>query len=462
MESVPASVLIVGSGVFGLSTAWALTKRPEFVNTTITVVDDARGQFPPPDAASVDSSRIIRPDYSDPDYATLAALAQEEWRKQGDDELGGQGRYTETGFVLTADEPTHVKVGKKSGMEYTKDSWRNAASIAEKSGYPADKVCVLEDADALRKYLGSDGHPGDWGYLNKLSGWADAGKGMTWLYERVKATDRVNFKDSKVNQLVTEGDRVIGASLDNGTVIKADIIIVAAGAWTGSLVDLRGRIEATGQALGYIDITEEEFQILSKQPVVLNLTSGLFIIPPQDRVLKIAHHSFGYINPETVTTALPPTPSAERKPIVVSRPLTHRDGKGTRLPRRADEDLRRALKDLSPVKGLEERPWRGTRLCWYSDTRDGDWLVDWHPGWKGLFLATGDSGHGYKFLPVLGENIVDCLVGQGGNLGDKWKWKHVEDDGVGREVDGKFNALTTDDGSRGGSPGMMLQEELSK
>jgi glycine/D-amino acid oxidase-like deaminating enzyme len=65
METAPESILIVGSGLFGLSTAWSLTKRPFFDRTAITVVDDANGQFPPEDAASVDSSRIVRADYAD-------------------------------------------------------------------------------------------------------------------------------------------------------------------------------------------------------------------------------------------------------------------------------------------------------------------------------------------------------------------------------------------------------------
>ncbi|KAM3500470.1 hypothetical protein MY10362_006366 [Beauveria mimosiformis] len=463
---IPSSVLIIGSGVFGLSTAWTLTQRPEYADTRITVVDDAGacgGEFPPLDSASVDSSRIIRADYADPHYAALAAVAQAEWRKQGDDDLGGQGRYTESGLLLTADRPAARKKGKLTGMDYTRESWRNVVRIAREAGHPPDRVRVLENAQALREHLGTPGRPGDWGYLNTLSGWADAGEGMRWQYRRVKATGRVNFVDARVVELVTEGKRVVGAKLASGNVLRADLVFVAAGAWTGALIDVRGRVEATGHVLGYIDITQEEFDMLSKQPVVLNLTSGLFVIPPQSRVLKVARHSFGYLNPVTVPRALPLSPAASRTPIIVSLPMTARSGGPGRLPAEADADLRRAFADLVPLRGLEGRPWRETRLCWYADTRDGDWLVDYHPGWEGLFVATGDSGHGYKFLPVLGDKIVDCVEGRGGALADKWKWKHVpEGDAVGRETDGRFEGLITEDGSRGGYPGMILEDELAK
>ncbi|KAK5995150.1 L-pipecolate oxidase [Cladobotryum mycophilum] len=466
MQSPPTDILIIGSGVFGLTTAWALTKRPFFADTSITIVDDVRGQqFPPSDCASFDSSRIVRADYADPDYADLAAAAQEEWRKQGDDELGGQGRYSESGLLLTAYEPSkHARVGKKTAWEYSKASFENVSRIAEDVG-AREKVREFEGSKEIQEFLEIDSHPGDWGYINKLSGWANAGKGMAWLYERVKATDRVKFVDAKVEELVTERKKVVGAKLNDSRVLRAELVFVAAGAWTGSLIDLRGRIEATAQPLGYVDITAEEFQVAAKLPVVLNFTSGLFIIPPQEKVLKIARHSYGYLNPVTVTTALPPSPSEERKPIVVSRPMTYRDGTGTgRLPSEADRALRQALQHLTPLKGLESRPWKETRLCWYADTCDGDWLVDWHPGWDGLFIATGDSGHAYKFLPVLGDKFVDCLIGKGDKLGEKWKWKEIEDDGLGsgREIEGKFVGLITDDGSRGGEPGLVLQEELNK
>ncbi|KAG6002605.1 hypothetical protein E4U21_002949 [Claviceps maximensis] len=463
-NTTPSSILIIGSGVFGLSTAWALTKRAQFANTCITVVDDTpSGQFPPVDCASVDSSRIIRPDYADSDYTALAAEAQKEWRKSGDEDLGGQGRYSESGLVLTAYHSTEVvEAGTKSGMDYTKKSWENCVEVAKRDGCPAERIRVLESTEALNALLGTNTYPGDWGYLNSLSGWADAGKGMEWLYKRVKETGRVNFVNAQVEELTTEGDKVTGARTADGTCIGAEVVLVAAGAWTGGLIDLRGRVEATGHVLAYIDISDEERAVLSRQPVVLNLSSGLFMMPPRGNVVKVARHSFGYLNPGTVHNALPLSPSLERQPIVVSKPRTSRDGPVHLLPHEADVHLRKALAELSPIRGLENRPWRETRLCWYSDTRDGNWLVDWHPGWKGLFIATGDSGHGYKFLPLLGDKVLDCMLGDGGVYAQKWRWKEVEDESVGREVDGKFRGIVTMDGSRGSHPGMVLEEELRK
>lgn len=462
MEKAPDSILIIGSGVFGLSTAWALTKRPFFDNTAITIVDDAKGQFPPEDAASVDSSRIVRADYADPDYAALGAEAQREWRKQGDEEVGGQGRYSENGFIITAYSGTAPQVGEKSGMDYARSSWENVAKIAERSGCP-DKVWELGSAKAIQDYAGVLAS-GDWGYVNKLSGWANNGEGMKWLYRQVRSTGRVKFVDALVTELVTEGKRVTGAKLGDGSTLTGSIVFLAAGAWTGSLIDVRGRCEATGHAVAYIKITPEEQAELEHRPTIINFTTGFFVIPPRDGVLKVARHGFGYLNPKRVTRALPTSSSQPRQPFVASLPKTTRDGDvDDRLPPDAEVDLRRCLKEMVPVKGLENRPWINTRLCWYSDTRDADWLADWHPGWEGLFVATGDSGHAFKFLPVLGDQLVDCLQGKGGRLAEKWRWKDIKDDGLGKvSKEGKYNGLITWDGSRGGYPGMILEEELRK
>lgn len=56
-SSFPDSVIVVGAGAFGLSTALAIDRR--FPSTRITVVD----HLTPPvlDGTSVDTSRIIRP-----------------------------------------------------------------------------------------------------------------------------------------------------------------------------------------------------------------------------------------------------------------------------------------------------------------------------------------------------------------------------------------------------------------
>lgn len=165
--TAPGSILIVGSGVFGLSTADALTRRPAFAHTAITVVDrgsdglpddDDDRHFPARDAASIDSSRIIRADYADPAYAALANEAQALWRGRPppggsapapattgrrQDYIGGDGRYAESGLVVIADADAdhHEKLPgqSKTGLDYVRESWANVQAMARGDPYLAER-----------------------------------------------------------------------------------------------------------------------------------------------------------------------------------------------------------------------------------------------------------------------------------------------------------------------------------
>jgi len=114
---------------------------------------------------------------------------------------------------------------------------------------------------------------------------------------------------------------------------------------------------------------------------------------------------------------------------------------------------------MIPWPSLHDRPFSKTRLCWYADTADADFLVDYHPSWKGLFVATGDSGHAFKFLPVIGEKVVDCIVRERPvEFWGKWDWKVTDTEGRA----GAGVAAFTEDGTRGGTPGLVLAEALGE
>ncbi|KAL2046314.1 hypothetical protein N7G274_001761 [Stereocaulon virgatum] len=281
---------------------------------------------------------------------------------------------------------------------------------------------------------------------------------MDMVIEKARARNResrkgrVSLKKGKVTMLIfndisTAGQKkkVLGAVLENGEKLHGSLTILALGAWTPSLLDLRGRAEATAQVIAYISLSHREAARLSKMPVLLNLSTGMFVIPPvRDPVgggwiLKVANHSYGYTNPTRV--------SPQGEEIIASLPAST----FAPIPPRAESALRNFLRATIPWLG--ERAFCGTRICWYTDTPSGDFLIDYHPGYEGCFLATGGSGHGFKFLPVLGERIVEGLEG---GLAEEfrglWRWR----EGVGVPFNG------TDDGSRRGEKGLVLGDELRR
>ncbi|KAF8867121.1 FAD dependent oxidoreductase [Acephala macrosclerotiorum] len=450
MDQPPSSILILGSGVFGLSIALALTQRPSFTSTHIALLD--RSPFPSPDGSSIDTSRIIRSDYSDPAYAKMGAEAMEIWRSSSSSSshplagLGEEGRYTESGLLLTCNK-------NQQGESYVRDSFTNMTSMSS-----SQKVLELPTRQSINDRMKTGGGSGDWGYINTSSGWADAEAGMRFLRHVVESTGRVSFLTGEAVSLIQSPSsstksksKVSGVRLTNGTTLHADLTILATGAWTGKLVDLRGRATATGQVLCYLPISREEQVALSKNPVLLNMSTGMFIIPPsadpEKPLLKVARHGYGYSNPTPISH-----PDGSGEKVEVSLPWTARDDPNLVVPSEGQLACRQALREMIPSLG--ERPFTASKICWYTDTPKGEFLISYHPEYEGLFLATGGSGHGYKFLPVIGERIVDIVEGRGQGFeefGEKWKWP--------REVVGN---VVTEDGSRGGKPGMMLSEEMGK
>ena len=439
MISPPSSILIIGSGVFGLSTAHSLATNPTYSQTTITVID--RHRFPSPDGSSIDSSRIIRSDYSSPLYAELASKAQKAWRET---ELGEDERYSESGLLLTCER-------EKEGAEYVQKSYRNVREI-----FGEENVVECTSNEEVKRLAATGGGSGSYGYLNKASGWADAEAAMVFLRRKVEALNRVNLLVGTVTSLSYSSNlsTVTGATLSSGEVLTADLTILAAGAWTPTLLDLSGRAEATGQVIAYLRLSSSEQERLENIPVMLSFTSGMFIIPPRNNVLKVARHAYGYLNPVCIPHPDPEVRQSNPDAVLeVSVPMTSHNTPGLWIPKEGEEACRQCIREMVPW--LSHRPFEHTRICWYSDTPEGDFLVDYHPQYKGLFLATGGSGHAFKFLPVIGEEVVGVLEGkvEKGGIRALWKWRD-------KKVEGGL--LMQGDGSRSGTPGLVLDELLKK
>jgi sarcosine oxidase/L-pipecolate oxidase len=275
---------------------------------------------------------------------------------------------------------------------------------------------------------------------------------MMWLREEVEKTNRVKFVEATVKKVLIDykTNTASGVRLHDSTELTADLTILAAGAWTASIIDLRGICKATGQVLCYMPISTTEEATFSKHPTILNLSHGLFLIPPSNGLLKVARHGHGYVNPTTI-----PHPESEdpNETITISLPYTHVDDPSQQVPEEGQRQCRDFLASIHPSLASPSRPFTRSKICWYTDTREGDFLISYHPGYKGLFVATGGSGHGFKFLPVIGDSILECIQGQTPeDFRGRWEWPKE------RIPEEQWSG----DGSRGGPVGMVLNEEINK
>ena len=103
----------------------------------------------------------------------------------------------------------------------------------------------------------------------------------------------------------------------------------------------------------------------------------------------------------------------------------------TAIPSTALEVVKGFVAEYVPEVLEHKIPLIQSRLCWYNDSFDNNLVVDRVPSKKRLMVATGRSGHGFKYLPVLGRWIVDIIEGKERNGSDaevarRWGWRCLE------------------------------------
>ncbi|KAF9243140.1 FAD dependent oxidoreductase [Melanogaster broomeanus] len=369
-----SKILIVGAGVFGLSTALHLLERGY---GDVTVLDRA-GDLPAVDAASTDINKVVRSCYSDIFYTKLARDAMVEWRKPE-----WEGCYHECGVFNVG--------GYDYDGNYRENDKEVGAPVEDLVDAHSIKTKFLQflhpPASTATDLLGSFTNYS--GYFNAQGGWAEAARAVRTILKRVLDKGGKVLENKEVVGLVKgENGQTTGVRCKNGEQYHADRVVLAVGSWTASAfpgLEVDSKCLATGQSLAMIQLDAAEIERYKGCPVYLDFDTGFYIFPPtQDGIpRKIS-------TPRTIT----------------SHPAS---GDGLRVPRSALIVLREQLRRVYPE--LAEKPWAGTRMCWYTDSPDGDWVIGPYPGDPTLFLATSGSGHGFKFLPNIGRLVADSLEG---------------------------------------------------
>ncbi|GFF31012.1 L-pipecolate oxidase [Aspergillus udagawae] len=391
--------IIVGAGAFGLSTALRLAQDGY---TSVTVVD--RCMPPVPDGSSNDISRVIRFDYGDPVYAQIAKEAYDQWKTPEYSEA-----FHQTPCLWVSQEGTLEQPVQPRAAEYS----RKTRQVLTEMGQEWHAVPSVEEAKRRFPALsGKLATPGFDGFYNTNAGWADAGLAVQRLASRCVAAgvSFISGPNGHVVELEYGRDGVVDAVRTiNGNRITGDRFIVATGAWTASLIPSWNSMMATGQVVGWLRLTPEEMIRLKDLPIYFNFSTGFFCFPVHEATgyLKVAVHGFGYTSPHQKAVSAPPSSAVSAR--------------ANFIPADGMQRLLAGLRDILPE--LAERGFEKVGLCWYNDTPTGDFIFDYHPEHKNLFIATGGSGHAFKFLPVLGKYIVGSLERKlPSELLEKWKF----------------------------------------
>lgn len=352
MERV--EIVVVGAGVMGAATAWALGARG--VPTVLLEqfgADHTRG-------SSHGATRIFRLAYPEPDYVRMAVAARQEW----------------TRLAAESGEPLLVPTGGLDAGPGAAECARAMAACGVDCGW-------LDAAEVASRFPGVAARPGE-----RMVFQADAG--VLLAGRAVAAMRRLA---SRAGVSVRDRTPVLGLDPQPGGVlvhtaagdIMAGAAVVTAGGWAGTL--LAGAVTrvpglaVTLQRIRYFAARPDA----GEWPTLIEWnddSTQWYTVPAAGGApgVKVASHRPGAVVDPAAGPFGGTDPAQEEE---------------------AARYVRERLPGLVPT-GL------AAETCLYTSTADEDFVIDREGP---VVVGAGGCGHAFKFGPLLGELLADLALG---------------------------------------------------
>lgn len=354
-------VVVIGLGAMGSSACYHLARRG------VRVLGLEQFDIPHALGSSHGSSRMIRLAYYEhPDYVPLLRRAYQLWDELGS--LSGQKLLYRTGGLY---------MGPREG-EIVGGSLRSACEY----GLPHE----LLDRAEIRRRFPQFQIPEHWaGLLEPEAGFlvpeqVIASYAEAALRGNAELHGRETVLDWSTDQ---KGVRV----RTNRGEYAAGHLVFCGGPWSGKLVrDLGVELKVTRQVLGWVWPRDPDGFALGRLPVwAIDRLDGTihygFPMTADVPGFKLAHHGLGAIT----------------DPDRVAREAQPRD----------EETFRPVLRQMIPAA---DGPLLSMKVCLYTQSPDGHFILDRHPTHERVTIACGFSGHGFKFASVMGEALADLAT----------------------------------------------------
>lgn len=363
-------VAVVGAGISGLSTAWALSKSGH----EVALIEQAAA-IPNPYAASGDQHRIIRRAYAGADgYARTITEAFAAW-----DEL-----WADLGI-------THYAPCGVMGISQTDgDEGEEYRQGLDRMGSPYE---LLQPADAARRYPFLDPATFRYAYLS-----AEGGA----LFPARIAADMVRLLRER-GVTIREGAPVTSIDADTGRIGFAgdetpsfDRIVVTAGAWTLRLLpELASALTTYRTAVAYLDPPDDLKAAWRAAPCIVDVGGSVD----------------GYVLPAVDGTDLKVGAGVHKRPIAPDLDREPRPGEG--------EIIRDYF--APPFARIGEYGVKRVASCAYTFTTDRKFFSR---RIGRVVAVSACSGHGYKFGAAVGRRVAAAI--ESGDDAGLLRWLRAE------------------------------------
>ncbi len=354
--------LVVGGGVYGASIAFHLAQAgvPPLLVERRHLADGPTGR----------SSANVRLHYTTPELAEIAWMS---WQLMD--------RFNE----LVGGDNGFMRVGILYGIaaEHAATFEANVRRLAA-DGRPIETRSAVEMKDLVPAFRLDGIAMGAWeprsGYADPVGttlGFADGAR-------RLGATIRVN---TKVARIIAENGQISGAELTNGTRIEARRVILAAGPWARGLLAGVGADLPTYAERHAITIVAAPDGSREVVPCVFSDRINRYYVRPEgDSLVLLGGHTSRTGRVDDADGVDPSVPLEE-----------------------SSEHIDRASPRIPALESMGIRPGYASV---YDMSPDGFPIIDAVPGIKGLFVAAGTSGHGFKLAAGMGQLVADLVIGK--------------------------------------------------
>lgn len=356
-------IAVIGAGAFGSFTAYQLAK----MGHQITVFD-AWGPGHSR-ASSGGETRVIRSVYgADECYVNWVADAYREW--VAFEKEWNKNIFTQTGnlWLFSTGNDAYA---------------RRAMPLINAAGLSIEERSVT---DVEKRFPAINFSDVQTVFFEKEAGFLYARNACQYAIEALVKLGGI-YQQKTVEEVRVEDGEVKTLRLSDGSNFKADRYLFACGPWLKNLFPkvLKAHLQISRQLIGYYGTPAGDANFHPPQlPVWIDYGAKIYYGIPgaANRGFKLADDTRG--------TDFEPT-TGKRLPVS-GELATHLHYLKHRFPK------------------LESAPLIEARVCQYTNSPDGDFIIDRHPEAQNAWLAGAGCGHAFKMAPVLGKYIAKCLL----------------------------------------------------
>lgn len=355
-------VIVIGAGAMGSAAAYYAAKDGHSVLLLEQFdLTHERG-------SSNDHSRIIRYAYDYPQYVQLMRSAYQLWHDL--EQASGEQLYVRTGGIDIAHPHQPSFDATKRCLEQANIPFELLDAAAAQQRFPMFRF----DLDMQVLYQPD-------------SGILLAAKCVQTHLRLAAECGAVIKANTPVTQITANQDSVTVVADET---YSAGRLILAGGAWMNELLrmlDMELPLEPMGVQLVYFSPTDMSRFSAENMPIFIthlrgNKSDWVYGIPNVNNSgLKVAFHTGQRTQRVSEIDYTPKEDVIERLRAFMRRYLPEGD---------------------APVKS--------TRICLYTMTPDEHFIIDKHPAYPQVVIASPCSGHGFKFSTLIGRMLADLAT----------------------------------------------------